>query len=510
MKKNIIRTNNEVSFFRFIISKENKIWFILSFLVSVIYFYTSNKLFPFPNLYSDSFTYIECANKHYPINFRPVEYSRFIEFFKQFSDTHIALVLAQFVLYSISNIFLLFTFTYFIKLSKLSKIALFIFLFINPIYIITSNGILSDPFFSSIAVIWFSISIWLLCKPNWLLFILQILTTILLFKLRYHGVIFPVLFITTCFFIPYNNWLKALFVLINIFTIYLIVKETTDLNEEYTNTKTFSAFSGWQMANNAIFVLQNKEAAIDTSAFEDIDDTRFKDFSVYLKKYLDTVKHPIIPLTVDATYIWNTASPLKKYLEVYLQKHETEFVKNEKNQVSYFEIWQAMGPIYNKVGEEVIMHHPILYFKNFIAPNLSAYFKPDLEAYQEYCANTDTIQKSVTNYYHFTNTKINKQSKEIYNKIIAPFPSLFIISNILFFISIITYIFLFWRKWDDVFIKILAHFSLSYLFNLGFISILAPTFFRYHIFIFTLLFPITLVMIEKIIFKLLNNKKAPQ
>ncbi len=519
MKKKQITSNNntneafstnEKTFFHFILSKENRIWFILSCLVGIVYFFISNKLFPFPNLYPDSYTYIECANKNILVNFRPVEYSKFIIFFKQFSATHTALIIAQYAFFLISNLFLFLTLLYTLKMSKLAKYALFTFLFINPVYILTSNAVLSDPFFSSIAVIWVTVLIWLLLKPHLLLFVLQLIATLFLFKLRYHGIIFPVLFTITCFFIPYNNWLKTLFVAINVVALFFIVKETTDINEDQTYTRTFSAFSGWQMANNALYVLQNKEVSIDTTAFDKLDNNRFKDFAVYLKTYLDTVKNPIASKLVNGAYIWNEASPLKKYLLVYLRKHEKEFFVDANNQISYFEIWQLMGPIYSKVGQEVIMQHPAIYFKNFIKPNIAAYFNSDLEAYQEYCTNKDTIQSSVTDYYHYSNIKIEKKSKETYKTLIAPFPRLFLFSNILFYISLIVYLVVFWKKWNPVFIKILALFILLYLINLGFISLLAPTVFRYHIFIFTLLFPISLYMIDAIVLKFLSNKKAPQ
>lgn len=183
--------NHQVTFRKHITTKESLYCIISALLIGVVYFISLRILYPIPSYYADSFTWLGAARTGQPVSFRPVGYSKLIVFFKLFSTSDIALIAGQFFGNLLVNLFLFFTCTYLFRLKKGFKILLYVLLFVNPFYLFYSNYISSDPFFNCFTVFWFTLLIWILYKPTWLLIILQLIVLASLFQLRYNAIYFP-------------------------------------------------------------------------------------------------------------------------------------------------------------------------------------------------------------------------------------------------------------------------------------------------------------------------------
>ena len=486
--------NSQISFVRFLWQMENRIYLLGGVVIGILYYLICKNLFPFPNLWPDSFTYIQVARDHQLVSYRPVEYSSFIEFFKDFSKSDWALTIAQFALNILANLFLFFSFIYFFEIKKYLKFLAYALLLLNPLYVLYSNSILSDSFFNAATIIWFSLFLWLINRPNFLTILLQWVFLLFAFKLRYQGVILPAVLGFALFFIKWEWWKKALTILLSIASIYYIIDKTTDTNDEVAGTKTFSAFSGWQMANNAVHILQHQKIDNDV-----IDDDESVQVLKFIQNYYDTAKNPLKTDNVSPTFLWNKNSPLKKYLMFYITANQRE---------NYFKTWQELGPIYNQFGKSVIIHNPVAYIKYFVANNAKQYFIPTTEAIETYCQNMDTISPVVKNYYEFPSNKINKSHNSIYTSFIHSQAFFFTLINVL--ILLVSVLFLIFKRYNTqskLFNRILLLFWGLFSTNFIFIVLLAPTVFRYHIFILTLAIPF-LIYLAQVLFTKEKNTKS--
>jgi len=479
--------------------KDNKIWLIVSLLLSFSFFLFQVIVFPFPNLYPDSYTYIQCARDNQMVSYRPIEFSRFIAYFKTFSESPFALIFFQTLLNYIAHIFLFFTVLHHFNFTKISKWILFLLLFLNPISSVLANSILSDSLFTSFAVIWFTLLIWMVKTPKWYLFVLQTIILIFLFKLRYHGIVFPIVLFIAVLMIKIKLWEKVFVMVLNVLIIYLLVNLTIQKNDEFVRVKTFSAFSGWQMANNALHILQHKEIKIDTTHIAE-EDTDTKPILNLVKKYFDTAKNPLLSPTASAIYIWNVNSPLKQFVPVYMQQNSLK---------SFFDSWQNLGPVYNKFGSYIIFQHPLAYFNYFVLPNINNYFKPDLEAINTYCVDADTIPPVVVNYYGYKTNKIPPKSKLTYHYLISQQSQIFTFINVVYLIIITIFLIIKRKLFNSFEFKISVIMLLFFLVNFGFIVLLAPSVYRYNLFILILLFPFIIYTFQVIFSKyLLLNKQS--
>src|SRR5207253_1256906 len=88
-------------------------------------------------------------------------------------------------------LFLFFTWTYFFRLKKVFKIVLYVLLIVNPFYLFYSNYVSSDAFFNCFTVLWFTLLIWIMYRPSWVLIIVQLIVLAALFELRYNAIFFP-------------------------------------------------------------------------------------------------------------------------------------------------------------------------------------------------------------------------------------------------------------------------------------------------------------------------------
>jgi len=267
-----------------------------------------------------------------------------------------------------------------------------------------------------------------------------------------------------------------------------VIFDTKNKTAAVTGTKTFSAFSGWQLANNALHILR-----YDTVNPASVADTQTRSVLVYIQKYFDTTPPNKFAGLATAFYLWSHTSPLKKYMTVYAGK------KNK-----YFLTWNALGPVYNKFGETIILKKPGSYIEHFVVPNIEAYCLPPLEVYEEYCAGSDTLSKILTTYYKYKTLSVPERHRSVYRIVFKPLPYIFA-ASIIAFVTLAGW-YLYKRKIfkEVLFSKVLFCFTCFYFFNFLFIVLLAPSVIRYHLFILTLMFPIVIY-----IFQLLISKTGP-
>ncbi|BAV10222.1 hypothetical protein FLA_6283 [Filimonas lacunae] len=474
--KPLISVKHPLTFYRFVFhEKEQRNYCAIGIVAGIIYLILLRLLFPFPSFYADSYTYIDAAADNLAISYRPIQYSEFINFFHHFGSSDFALIASQYLANVIANLFLFFTCVFLFPLSRLSKNILFAILVFNPLYLFAANFVLSDSLFCSLTVAWFTLLLWVIYKPNVVNMLGQFILMILLFKLRYNALIFPAFTTLALLFSKQALWRKISVVIVSFGIMFLLVQKISEKTESLTGTHTFSAFSGWQMASNAMHI-QRHIPETDTADFDD-DELAINQ---HIVEYFAAHKNEPYE-EVTAAFIWDKGSPLKKYLYKYGKKNGYS---------TYFETWTALGPVYNQFGVKVISQHPAAYLQYFLWPNTKRYFLPQMEAYSTYNEGRDSVDKSAAKYYHYRTNKITNANAKLHVAMLAPWEYLFPVLNFIFILAGLLYVVMrAYKKAPRLFNQALILFSTFYLGNLFFVSAVAPNVFRYHLFIITLAIP---------------------
>ncbi|GGH80148.1 hypothetical protein HNQ91_004912 [Filimonas zeae] len=471
--------------------KVNKQLLTIGLLTGVGYLLLLRVLFPFPSFYADSYTYLDAAAEQQPISFRPIQYSEFISFFHNFSTSDLPLIAGQYFSAVLANLFLFFTCTYLFKLPGFLKKIVFALLVFNPLYLLTANFVLSDSFFCSLTTAWIACLIWIIYKPGIANILGQLILLLLLFKLRYNALIFPCFTTLALIFSKQNVWIKTGVAIASFGILFILMDKISDTTQKLTGTRTFSAFSGWQMASNAIHVLRNQPA--DTTNF----DSEQRTINHFVINYLidkDSLK--VKEEEVTASYIWDRQSPLKQYLNYYAS------LDNYTD--TYFETWTALGPVYNTFGAAVIQQQPLAYIRYFVWPNTKRYFFPVMEAYEQFNEGRDSVDKLAARFYNYQSTNIDNRHASLHIAALAPWKYLFPVVNTAFILLSLLYLITGrYRRQSRLFNQVLLTVTAFYLGNLCFVSAVAPNVFRYHLFVITLL-----LVFGTYLGYLLANKKA--
>ena len=475
---------NERSFKQYLQLKENKRYFLLAIVISIVYFFTLRFLFPVPSYYSDSYTWIGAARTGQPVTFRPVGYSKIIEFLQLLGKGDFLLIFTQYFLNLFANLLLFFTSTYFFTFKSWLKKLLFLFLIANPFYLFYSNYISSDAFFNSITVVWFTLLMWIFHKPKWSLLIAKLILLAILFELRYNAIFFPVISGVAILLTSMPMVKKITGIGLSLVLIVGIMIATTIVTENFTGTKTFSAFSGWQLANDALHIMQHEK--IDTNK---IESKEVKALTGFLVHFFDTARQTFPDSGATAVFMWHINSPLKRYMRIY-----------DRSSKSYFKTWNEVGPLYNEFGKIIILQKPLAYIQHFVLPNAKANLLPPLEIYDTYMEDHDTIAAVASKYFAYSSNRTRPHHPKIYALVFKPMQYLFVCMNIV--LLLFGNYYLWFDKYQfqpKLYNYTLLCFAAFFVANFFFIVLLAPTVFRYHVFILTLSFPILLFLLQQII-----------
>lgn len=472
-REKILGEGNDISFFSFIRRKEqkNKLLFITVFYL-IVYFVLIY-LYPFPDGISDSGGYVLSALENQYLGYRPFGYSKFLIKLHGISTSISFVVFVQYWLNAICTVFFIFTIKYLFR--PKNKMLEFIFEFfsicsVSTIYM--TNCILSDSLFSSLTILWIAFSIWLIATPKThyktLFFFIQVVLLGILLTVRYTGFIYSGIALVIVFITFFQ---KSKFKMLGFSAVIIILVSTIYFNQIKTTTvvtgiKSFSGFSGWQMANNVLHVLPHIQ--LDTSQ---IVNQEVKKFSHFAEQHDTLIKCPKYSTT--PVFMWDSKMPLKKYLYTQI---------NEKKTVYLTEYTYLGENVYSKFAAHIIKKHPLAYIRYFIIPNMCGVVYPRYDdVLIQYKANVipqDLLQK----WFEIdTETKFYSRS-EIIGKIARFLPEFKLVLLILTVIAVVlTGRKLNTLKWSPVQNKtywILVFFIIIYM---GFHSYAAPFMLRFSI-----------------------------
>lgn len=338
--------------------------FISFFLYALIYVFLASA-YQHINIFPDSSGYIQSAKHFFGLGIRPQGYSSFLFLIHSISPSEKLLFLSQFVLNAFSTLLLYFVVLYFFRPSSRihSRLVLFLMI-INPGVVYLSTWILSDSLFTSLTMLWFASAIIAVKKNNTACKIAHLFLMFFILQTRGVGLMYPIITAMFLFFSSKSTRSRLIWAAVPLLILFVNIEGMKLFNRKATGVSTFSGFSGWTIANNAMHIIPY----IDMNA-EIIDDEDIKIVHQRVLKALDT--NDFHSNRLHSKFIWRTDYPLKKML------YETM----EQRNFDFYTGWNYMSVPFKKYAFHLIRGHPGEFFKHFIAPNTKMIFSPYLGIY---------------------------------------------------------------------------------------------------------------------------------
>jgi len=454
-------------------------------LLWVIQFIIFKQLYPFGDYVADSYAYIYAAKHNLDVYLWPIGYSRFLLYFHGLTHSEMALVAFQYFFLETAALYFFYTIQHFYKLSRELGFFLYVFLFVNPLFLYLSNCIGSDALFIGLSLLWISQVIWMLHRPRWFHVLTQAVLIWLTFTLRYNALYYPLITAAAFVISPYRLSLKLVGILLPVICVVAFMDRTIAHNAEVTGTGQFSVFGGWQTANNALFLYPHIQ--VDSN---ELPSTQSILLNRVVRHYFDTVAEDKLDMDLDngSFYMWDAHSPLKIYMHRYVKQNGA---KDE------FDAWGQTAPVFSEYGSYIIKANPGAYITYYLWPNTKEYFLPNLEKLAVYNMDRPVIDSLGTEWFEYKSPKVSPVSYTIQGHLLAAFPQFFLMANVLYIVALVWFLLTGGQKnAGSYFNKAIFLITVFLLANYGFSVLAAPIVFRYQLFPMILLIAFALLLVD--------------
>jgi len=268
-------------------------------------------------------------------------------------------------------------------------------------------------------------------------------------------------------------------------SIGIFIRYTITNYQKITSTSQFSAFSGWQLASNALFAysrithLQQKVPA------------EFIKLHTITNRHMDSLskinERPDEDLGVY--YLWDDHAPLKMYMYQY---------KNDDTN-NGFKRWASVAPLYFKYGVYLIKKHPVAFAEYYVYPNIIKYYVPYAEFLASYNMYRDTVENIARSWFHYKTNKVKTSIKDKHIIIAEYIPISLALINLLFVLCFAGFVILNGFKKNIPYAnKILCLVLGIWICNFVFSVLASPIVLRYQIFPMIITFTFMLILLTYI------------
>ncbi|HVU95510.1 MAG TPA: NAD(P)/FAD-dependent oxidoreductase [Puia sp.] len=436
----------------------------------------------------DSYVYLETAYGNFDINTYPTGYSKFLRIFSVFSNSDFALVAFQYLMFQASSLFFLFTCFYFYRPGRMVRWLLFVFVVFNPVFLYLGNYVLSDALFIPLSISWFTLLLWILHRPTTRLLIVQAIILFLAFTVRYNALFYPLVGAIALLLSRQRIWIKLAaisgsFLLIGSFVLFI-----SSRYKEFVGIWEFTPFSGWQIANNAMYAyryVDHDKLVIPPPHFRELD----RMVRTYFDSTRDTKKHPESMLVASTVYMWDPSSPLQKYMD--LQFKTDSIAKPLKR-------WATVAPLYAEYGKWLVRTYPLEYAAHYLLPNALKYYTPPVEFLETYNMGIDSVAGIAQMWFHWKSPKVKTLMKDFNVSTLNWFPIVIGVLNVLFLLSTLFYGILNGIKNDNRLGQILWLTIGLWIVNFGFSVYASPIALRFQLFPVLIYITVACLLLESI------------
>lgn len=481
-------------FFKSTIFNDSKyklyIWLVIPVvLIQLIVF---KYFYPFAGFINgDSYVYLETAYHNFYINTYPIGYSKFLRLFSVFSRSDTALVTFQYLFLQTSSLYFFLTVLCFYNPGRGVRIALFAFLILNPTSLYLANYVSSDCFFLSLSLIWMTQLIWICYKPTNTIIFLNAIVLFMLFTVRYNALYYPLIQGVALLIARRKLWTKFAGMLLSIVLIGLFIHLTSSRYQKLTGIYQFTPFTGWQMANNAMYAYRY----VDSAHVKKVP-KRLEKIDKMVRTYFDTTRdvkrHPQEMLIASTVYMWAPNSPLSIYMN--------DQFKGDSS-ASSLKKWAAVAPLMKDYGSFLMQQYPGQFIKYYLLPNALKYYAPPVEFLESYSTGVDSIGNIAMVWFDYPSNKIKTRFKDFNVSTLNFFPILTGTMNAVLLFCIISFIWLKGYKEYPLLKMGLILTTALWFVNFGFSVFASPIALRFQLFPIIVSTSFTLLLIEFLVRK---------
>ncbi|MDR6567446.1 hypothetical protein [Chitinophaga ginsengisegetis] len=481
------------SFWHFIVGNpSNRLFLGLSILVTVIQFLVFKYYYPFAGyINGDSYVYLETAYHNLNINTYPIGYSKFLRLFSVFTRSDYALVAVQYLFLQTSFFALVFTLFFFYNPKKVTRVLLLGSMILNPVSLYLANYISSDCFFLSLSIVWFTQLLWTVYRPTNRLIFFNALILFIAFTVRYNALYYPIIALIALVLSRDKLLMKALGICLGIGLIVCFVLFTSNEYKKLSGKSQFSPFTGWQMANNALYAYR----FVDSTHHKKVP-SKLKELDDMVRNYFDTTrdvqKNPQEKMIASTVYMWDPRSPLTIYMD---RKFKTD------STASTLKKWAAVAPTLSEYGSFLVHQYPVEFTKYYIIPNALKYYCPPVEFLETYSTGVDSVNYIAQAWFGYKDNKVRSRFKDFKVNVLNFYPIIVGIMNVVLLFSLISFFLLKgYRQFPFIKSGLILATSL-WIINFGFSVLASPIALRFQLFPIIVSFVFTVLLIE-IIFRL--------
>lgn len=482
----------QLSFRDFLLhNRWNKVLLWIAVIVILIQFIIFKYLYPYAGFFDGgSYVYLETAYLNLDVNVYPVGYPKFLRLFSALTHSDVALVAFQYVLLQGSALYFFFSLCYLYKPDKIITILLFACFICNPLFLYMANYVTSDALFTSLSLSWFTSLLWIIYRPTSRLICIHALLLLLVFSVRYSALYYPLIAILAFLLSRQALKKKIAGMAISILLIAGFMYHTSNQYKELTGIRQFSPFSGWQLANNALYAyryVQDKKP-------DDVP-AHFKQLDAMVRIYFDTTRNVLAnPQERDMAntwYMWDPDSPLQLYMQKNFQRDSTT--------IANLKPWATVAPLYADYGSYLIKQFPQEFARFYLFPNAQNYYVPPVEFLGVYNMGKDDIAHIARVWFGYKSEKVKTIFKDLNVNVLNFYPVFTAITNVLFMLGALGFILLGGIKQYSIMAVVLLLVSSLLLVNMGFSIFSAPITLRLQVFPLLIAFSFSLLLMEYIL-----------
>ena len=468
--------------------RSNRAYLLFALAAFLVEFILFKFRYPYANYMPDSYSYLQAAASNADVNMWPVAYSKFLRLVSVFTHSDKIVVGLQYFFLQISSYLFLFTLLYFLKPGRKIKNVLYAFLIANPIPLYVSNYISADALFISLSLLWLTTLLWVIYRPRRWQIGVQAFLLLACFTVRYNAIYYPVI-AALAFLLSREGWkFKTIGIALGVLLVGTSVAYTSNKMQLDTGRRQFSAFGGWQLANNALYMYQNIPAAQRSPV-----PARFAKLEQMVREHIDTIQR--VKLTRDDTvnsyfYLWSGRGPLIQYMNREWGKDST---------TPYFKKWASEGPLYSAYGMYLIRKYPVQFVESFMLPNAIKYAVPPDEFLGTYNMGQDSVGRIAKDWFNYKSVRVrehNKKGESI--TVMSWYPVFWALVNVLLVISLVGLL-VFRGFKNNPLTGVLVLVISLWLVNMGFSVFASPIVLRYQVFPVLIIFFIAVIAFQVVV-----------
>lgn len=468
-------STGQPTFYQFIRQDKINRWFLYIALPAILIQWGLFKIFyPFASFFfTDSFAYLYAAGFNLDAHIWPVGYSKFLRVFNTLVHSDTGLVSFQYLFLHSCSLYFFFRVRLLFRPSKPVSIILFSLLVFNPLFLYLANSVSSDALFIGLSLCWISQLMQMIGSPSRSGIFWHALLLAGLFFLRYTAIYYPLISAIAILFSAYSRKEKLWAMTLPLLLVAGFIYYTAHAMQESTGLRKFSPFSGWQLANNALYMyghLRKGPLPVVPARFSQLDRT--------IRSWFDTAKteRTLFDEEYPGIYfLWQEKGPLQSYMALQ-QKKDTV--------ADYFKTWAAVSPLYQDYAGWWIRQYPFSYIRYYCWPNVQRYAFPPLEFMGRYNSGMDTVEQIASSWFRYKDRHVRAFSKDFQAYFLIGYPFLNMVLHLFFFgLSILFLTTPGMGKTDPLFTRCLLLMICLWVLHFGFSVWAAPVVLRYQVFL---------------------------